>query len=197
MFCLDEVSDHRHGTFRCIGVAGNREPFELNEVRTQRRNDIAVSPLVRILGHLRAALPMELLNLRKSLLTAVISARANFSEVVTVTNQRRTIYVAGVGSEDENATKTAKILYPGDLYGQCKYAWDKIKRTLEKQGAGLGDVVKATTYRTETRGINEHFKCRSEVFAGLSQPAGTLVGVASLAHPGMMIEVDVIAEVGK
>lgn len=124
-------------------------------------------------------------------------AKGKFSEVVTVTNSRRTLYVAGVGSEDENATGNAKILYPGDLYAQCKYAWDKIKRILEKQGASLSDVAKVTTYVTDTRAIFEGFKCRGEVFAGLPQPAGTLVGVTSLAWPGMMIEVDVIAEVAK
>ena len=58
-------------------------------------------------------------------------------------------------------------------------------------------MLPATTYVTDTRGIFDNFKCRSEVFAGLPQPAGTLVGVTSLAIPGMMIEVDVIAEVGK
>lgn len=124
-------------------------------------------------------------------------AKGKFSEVVTVTNSRRTLYVAGVGSEDENATGNAKILHPGDLYAQCKYAWDKIKRILEKQGASLSDVAKVTTYVTDTRAIFDGFKCRGEVFAGLPQPAGTLVGVTSLAWPGMMIEVDVIAEVGK
>ena len=124
-------------------------------------------------------------------------AKGKFSEVVVVSNSRRTLYVAGVGSEDENATGNAKILYPGDLYSQCKYAWDKIKRILEKQGASLSDVAKVTTYVTDTRAIFDGFKCRGEVFSGLPQPAGTLVGVTSLAWPGMMIEVDVIAEVGK
>jgi Endoribonuclease L-PSP len=58
---------------------------------------------------------------------------------------------------------------------------DKIKPTLEKQGAELGDVVKATTYVTDIRGIGDNFRCRSEAFAGLPQPAGTLVGVTSLS----------------
>src|SRR5438445_12601405 len=91
-------------------------------------------------------------------------AKGKFSEVVTVTNSRRTLYVAGVGSEDENATGNAKILYPGDLYGQCKYAWDKIKRILEKQGASLSDVAEVTTYVTDTRAILDGFKCQGEVF---------------------------------
>ena len=45
---LDEVSDYRHGAFRCIGDCRQRNPFELNEVRRQRCNDVAVSPLARI-----------------------------------------------------------------------------------------------------------------------------------------------------
>jgi hypothetical protein len=39
-------------------------------------------------------------------------AKGKFSEVVTVTNPRRTLYVAGVGSEDENATINVKVIYP-------------------------------------------------------------------------------------
>jgi hypothetical protein len=30
------------------GIAGNRKPFELNEVRRLRRNDVAVGGLARI-----------------------------------------------------------------------------------------------------------------------------------------------------
>src|SRR5258706_14656175 len=39
---LDEVSDYRHGAFRCIGVAGNKET-----VRTERAAD-AVPPRCRV-----------------------------------------------------------------------------------------------------------------------------------------------------
>ena len=42
---LYEVSDYRHGAFRCIGDC---RQFELNEVRRQRRNDVAESGLARI-----------------------------------------------------------------------------------------------------------------------------------------------------
>jgi 2-iminobutanoate/2-iminopropanoate deaminase len=126
-------------------------------------------------------------------------AKGKFSEITSVTNARRTLYLAGVGSEDETATETAKILYPGDMYAQCKYAWDKIRRTLEKQGAGLENVVRSTTYVTDIRSYisNGGFKCRSEVFGSLSQPVGTLLGVTSLAWPGMMIEVEVTATLPK
>jgi 2-iminobutanoate/2-iminopropanoate deaminase len=123
-------------------------------------------------------------------------AKGKFSEVVTVTNAQRTLYLAGVGSEDENAVGAAKILYPESFYQQCKYAWDKIRRILEKQGAGLGDIAKVTTYVTDIRNIQDGFRCRGEVFGTMPQPAGTLVQVTGLAWPGMMIEVDVTAVTG-
>ncbi len=124
-------------------------------------------------------------------------ARGRFSEVVTVTNPQRFIYLAGVGSEDETAAVGGKILHTADVYAQCKYAWDKIKRTLEKQNASLADIVKVTTYVTDMRSMPDVGKCRAEVLGSLPQPAGTLVGVTALAWPGMMIEVDVTAVRGK
>ncbi len=120
-------------------------------------------------------------------------AKGRFSEAVTVTAPQRFIYLAGVGAEDETATVGGKILYTSDVYAQCKYAWDKIKRTLEKQNATLGDIVKVTTYVTDMRAQPDVGKCRAEALSGLPLPAHTLVGVSALAWPGMMVEVDVTA----
>jgi 2-iminobutanoate/2-iminopropanoate deaminase len=120
-------------------------------------------------------------------------AKGRFSEAVTVTNARRFIYLAGVGSEDETATTGGAIRHLADPYAQCKYAWDKIKRTLEKQNASLADIVKVTTYVTDMRSMPDVGKCRSEVLSGLPLPAHTLVGVTALAWPGMLVEVDVTA----
>ena len=55
--------------------------------------------------------------------------KGRFSEAVTVTGPGRTIYLAGVGAEDENGAP-GTILHKGDFTGQCKYAYDKIKRLL-------------------------------------------------------------------
>lgn len=120
-------------------------------------------------------------------------AKGRFSEAVTVTAPQRLIYLAGVGSEDETATTGGAIRHTDDVYAQCKYAWDKVKRTLEKQNATLGDIVKVTTYVTDMRAQPLVGKCRAEALSGLPLPAHTLVGVSSLAWPGMMFEVDVTA----
>jgi 2-iminobutanoate/2-iminopropanoate deaminase len=86
-------------------------------------------------------------------------AKGRFSEAVTVTGPAKMIFLAGVGAEDENG-KGGDILYKGDFAAQCKYAYDKIRRALEKNGAGFGDVVKIVSYVTDMRHQAEYGKCR-------------------------------------
>jgi 2-iminobutanoate/2-iminopropanoate deaminase len=121
-------------------------------------------------------------------------AKGRFSEAVTVTGPAKMIFLAGVGAEDENG-KGGDILHKGDFAAQCKYAYDKIRRALEKNGAGFGDVVKIVSYVTDMRHQADYGKCRSEVFGTNPPPAHTLLNVTQLAWPGMMLEVDVTAMV--
>jgi 2-iminobutanoate/2-iminopropanoate deaminase len=116
-----------------------------------------------------------------------------FSEAVTVTLPgAKMIFLAGVGSEDEGATRGV-IRHLGDFMGQCRYAYDKIKRALEKNGASLADTVKIVTYVTDIRFQMDAGKCRGEAFAGLPLPVHTFLNINQLAWPGMLVEVDVIA----
>src|SRR5215475_6833280 len=120
--------------------------------------------------------------------------KGRFSEAVTVTGPGKMIFLAGVGSEDENG-KGGDILYKGDFTAQCKYAFDKIKRALEKNGAGLGDIVKMVTYLTDVRYQPDFGKCRQDTFGTTPMPAHTLLIINQLAWPGMLVEVDVTAAV--
>ncbi|MEA2980100.1 MAG: hypothetical protein QOF09_1923 [Alphaproteobacteria bacterium] len=117
-----------------------------------------------------------------------------FSEAVTVTGigNARLIYLAGVGAEDENGPR-GKIRNPGDFIEQCKYAYDKIKRVLAQHGAQLSDVVKVTTYMTDLRFRLDMGKCIGGAWGGVTFPAHTLIGVAALAFPEMIVEVDATA----
>jgi enamine deaminase RidA (YjgF/YER057c/UK114 family) len=120
--------------------------------------------------------------------------KGRFSEAVTVTGPGKMIFLAGVGAEDENG-KGGDILHKGDFVGQCHYAYDKIKRLLEKHGATLADVVKMVTYMTDVRYQADYGKCRVEEFAINPLPAHTLLTISQLAWPGMMVEIDVTAVV--
>jgi 2-iminobutanoate/2-iminopropanoate deaminase len=118
-----------------------------------------------------------------------------FSEAVTVTLPgAKMIFLAGVGAEDEGATRGV-IRHLGDFMGQCRYSYDKIKRVLEKNGATLADTVKIVTYVTDIRFQIDAGKCRAEAFAGLPLPVHTFLNINQLAWPGMLVEVDVTAVV--
>ena len=121
-------------------------------------------------------------------------AKGRFSEAVTVTGPGKMIFLAGVGAEDENG-KAGDILHKGDFTAQCKYAYDKIKRALEKNGAGLGDIVKMVTYLTDVRYQADYGRCRTETFGTTPMPAHTLLVINQLAWPGMMVEIDATAMV--
>ena len=123
-------------------------------------------------------------------------AKGRFSEAVTVTfaGPVKMIFLAGVGAEDENG-KSGDIKYKDDFVAQCRYAYDKIKRALDKNGAGFGDIVKIVSYLTDMRFQADYGRCRSEVFGPTPPPAHTLLNIVQLAWPGMLLEVDATAMV--
>ena len=122
--------------------------------------------------------------------------KGRFSEAVTVSGPGRIIFLAGVGAEDENGTVGA-IRCPGDFPGQCRYAFDKIKRTLARQQATLADIVKIVTYVTDIRSAGDYFKCLTEALGNAPRPAHTFLNINQLAHPGMLVEIDVTAIVNR
>jgi enamine deaminase RidA (YjgF/YER057c/UK114 family) len=115
-----------------------------------------------------------------------------FAEVVTVTGPAKFIFAAGIGAEDE---ANGSIKFPGDVYAQCKYAYEKIKKALAANGATLSDIVKQVTYVTDMRYRQDVGKCRNEAFAGIPVPNNTFLGVSSLAFPNMLVEIDITAAV--
>jgi enamine deaminase RidA (YjgF/YER057c/UK114 family) len=115
-----------------------------------------------------------------------------FADSVTVSGPAKTIYLAGMGAEDET---TGTILHLGDFLEQCRYAYGKIKKILAAQGATMADIVKITTYVTDIRYRADYGKCRAEAMGDAPLPTHTFVNVAQLAWPGMMIEVDATAVV--
>jgi 2-iminobutanoate/2-iminopropanoate deaminase len=122
--------------------------------------------------------------------------KGRFSEVVTVSGPGTLIFLAGVGAEDEHG-KMGAILYPGDVPGQCRYAFDKIKRTLARHGATFADIVKIVAYVTDVRSAGDYFKCLTEALGDAPRPAHTFLNINQLAHPGMLVEIDVTAAIGR
>jgi 2-iminobutanoate/2-iminopropanoate deaminase len=116
-------------------------------------------------------------------------AKGRFSEVVTVRNAGKIIYLGGVGAEDENSDQGGVIRHLGDFGSQCRYAWEKIKRLLEKHDATVENVDKVVTYVTDIRYFFEAGKCRAEAYAGVDATcwhvsSGDCPRLARNAHRG-------------
>ena len=76
---------------------------------------------------------------------------------------------------------------------------NRIKGILEGLGLSMGDVVKMQVFLVHTPAAPMDFKAFMEgytQFFGGSQPnlpARSVLGVASLANPGFLVEIEVIA----
>lgn len=125
--------------------------------------------------------------------------KGRFSEVVTVNGPGKTIYLAGIGAEDEKAPEgsNAQTLHVGNPYEQCRYAYDKIRRLLATHGGTLADVVKQVVYVTDVRYQSPVRKCRDEAYGSGPIPANTFLVINGLASPTMLLEIDITAVVAK
>jgi enamine deaminase RidA (YjgF/YER057c/UK114 family) len=120
--------------------------------------------------------------------------KGKFSEVVTVSNPGKTIFLAGIGPEREG---DGAIVHKDNFMEQCRYAYMKIKKLLAMHNATLHDAVRIVTYVTDVRFFMEALKCRAEAFGDAPIPASTFLVVTALAWPHMAVEIDVTAMVAK
>jgi enamine deaminase RidA (YjgF/YER057c/UK114 family) len=111
---------------------------------------------------------------------------------VVATHGTRTIYVAGQVAVDV----IGNVVAPGDVVGQARRAFTNVKTAVEAAGATVADIVKVTWYVVGYRSeLLPHLAAaRAEVF-GDHAPASTLVGVAALADPAYLVEVEAVAVV--
>lgn len=117
--------------------------------------------------------------------------KGRFSEMVVVTNPAKFIAVAGIGAEEEGNGRNT--LYKGDMLGQCRYAFMKIKKALATQNATLADVTRMVVFMTTMEPYGDWVKCRTEAFGDGPLPASTVMQITRLASPDMMIEINVDA----
>ncbi|HUC65454.1 MAG TPA: RidA family protein [Stellaceae bacterium] len=115
-----------------------------------------------------------------------------FSQVV-IASGTRTIFTAGQVSIDERGA----LIGAGDLAAQTAQAMRNVGLALAAAGASYTDVVKITTYvvnyKPEHRTVIG--RARAPFFANGAPPASTLVGVAALALPEWLVEIEAVAVV--
>jgi enamine deaminase RidA (YjgF/YER057c/UK114 family) len=122
------------------------------------------------------------------------------SQSVEVSGNVTTYYVSGQVPPvvDKTADATSPQAY-GDTKAQTISVLNKIKGILEGLELGMGDVVKMQVFLVNDARSPMDFKAFMEgytQFFGGDQPnlpARSVMGVAALANPGFLVEIEVIA----
>ncbi len=114
-----------------------------------------------------------------------------YSYVVETSGPIRTVYFAGqLGLDLDNKLVGA----PGDFRAQCTRAFENLQFALEAVGARFKDVVKINNYLVDIADNMMHFReVRDRFLNTAAPPASTTIGVASLARPGALFEIEAVA----
>ena len=103
------------------------------------------------------------------------------------------LYISGQVARPLDGKKT---LVGDNEYEQAKQIFTRIKAICEGAGASLADIVKMTIFMVDIRKNTEVWRARREFFEG-DFPASTLVEVRSLAGPETLVEIEMVAYLGK
>lgn len=113
-----------------------------------------------------------------------LAERAGYAPAVVVNG---TVYCAG------QVGRTADLNVIADPEQQFAAAWENLRIVLAEAGCTYDDVVEMTTYHVNMREhMNAFRSVKDRLFPRKTCP-WTCVGVAELAHPGLLVEIKCIA----
>lgn len=111
---------------------------------------------------------------------------SNYSQGVAVEAGARTLFVAGqVGARVDGTI-------PGSPEEQHRLAWENVLAILAADGMDHRNIVDAHVYITDRSHIGLYRETRDRMLEG-HKPAATLLVVAGLADPRLVMEVSVVA----
>lgn len=113
-----------------------------------------------------------------------------FSQAVEVPAGRRLLVCSGQTSVDANGAP----LHAGDMRAQLRQAYGNLQQVLKAAGMDFSHVVRLNYYTTD---VAAYLAASGEGEAWLKaaspRPAGTLLGVAALFHPDILVEIEATA----
>ena len=118
------------------------------------------------------------------------SVEMGFNQGELVEGASRVLYCAGQTSVDENGAPQ----HAGDMSAQVGLALDNVEAVLREAGMTLSNLVRLNIYTTDVDAFFASYGVAAErVAAAGVAPPGTLLGVARLAFPELMVELEATA----
>lgn len=109
---------------------------------------------------------------------------------VVVSADRHTAYIAGQVAFDS----TGKVVGAGDFQAQADQVFANLKRALVSVGASFKDVMKTTTFLTDLKNLAALREARARYFDAKQPPANSLIPVATLARPELLLEIEAVVD---
>lgn len=118
------------------------------------------------------------------------SVAMGFNQGEIVTGETRTLYCSG-----QTATNAeGKPEHDGDMAAQLALSADNLEGVLAEAGMSLADVVRLNVYTTDVDLLFQHYGVlASRLGAAQVAPTTTMLGVARLALPTLMVELEATA----
>jgi enamine deaminase RidA (YjgF/YER057c/UK114 family) len=118
------------------------------------------------------------------------SVGLGFDQAQLVEGRRRELICSGQDSVDSDGNAQ----HPGDMAAQLGLALDNLEAVLAGAGMGVANVVRLNFYTTDMDALLQHFTIVNGRFAGAGvRFATTLLGVARLAGPDLVVAVEATA----
>jgi len=116
-----------------------------------------------------------------------------FNQANEVTSPKRTLYCSGQSAVDPDGAPQ----HPGDMGAQVTLALDNLQTVLSAADMTWTDVMRLNIFVTDLDAYFEHVEAvAARLGAAGCQYAGTLVEVARLAMPELMVEFEATAASG-
>jgi enamine deaminase RidA (YjgF/YER057c/UK114 family) len=120
-----------------------------------------------------------------------ISTPRGYSHIAEVTGGGRIIYISGQVALD----REGNLVGDGDMAAQAEQVYQNLKAALEAVGATFDNVVKMTSYIVDMSKMQVIRDVRDKYINTANPPASTAVGVTTLVHPKLLLEVEAVAVV--
>ena len=117
-----------------------------------------------------------------------LSRPTGYTHVVLAADGR-TAYIAGQVALDS----TGALVGPGDFRAQAERVFANLRIALASVGATFSDVVKTTTFITDVANAATLREIRGKYLDPARLPANSMIPVAALARPGLLLEIEAVA----